>query len=386
MNSRNANPDPGTPLDTSHREMMPLPVVVIGGSAGALEPLRELVSLLPAALPAAVLVVVHCPPDVPSYLPQILQAVSALPVHPARQGEVLQAGHLYTARPNRHLLVAGEQLRLGSGPRENLSRPSIDVLFRSAAYTHRAAVIGVLLSGMLGDGTSGLWTIKRLGGQVIVQHPEEALYPGMPLSALQNTEVDAILPVQGIAARLQTMLAAPEFGRLDDDREATDMTERELHRLELEVGVADGANAFAAGILNEGAFTAFTCPECHGVMVKLQEGRALRFRCHTGHAYTAQALLSELRQAGEVSLWNAVRGMEEHVMLLEHLAKHSAEASEAASADLYRQEAEAVRRRIEPLRLAATQPSEAHAWPPDSPQPSPQQDPESGELEDGPLS
>ena len=412
MNSRNANPDPGTPPNTSKQQRPLLPVVVIGGSAGALEPLRELVSLLPATLPAAVLVALHCPPDVPSYLPQILQAISALPVHPARQGDVLQAGHLYTARPNRHLLVAGEQLRLGSGPRENLSRPSIDVLFRSAAYTHRAAVIGVLLSGMLGDGTSGLWTIKRLGGQVIVQHPEEALYPGMPLSALQNTEVDAILPVQGIAARLQTMLAALEFGRPNEDWEDTEMTERELHRLELEVGVADGANAFAAGILNEGAFTAFTCPECHGVMVKLQEGRALRFRCHTGHAYTAQALLSELRQAGEVSLWNAVRGMEEHVMLLEHLAKHNAEASEAASAELYRQEAEAVRRRIEPLRLAATQPGEAHWWPPD-PQPRPAAwrmsepdsappstpqssastsgdptsgDPTSGDLEDGPLS
>ena len=198
-----------------------------------------------------------------------------------------------------------------------------------------------------------------------MQHPEEALYPGMPLSALQNTEVDAILPVQGIAARLQTMLTAPGFGRPNDGREDTEMTERELQRLELEVGVAEGANAFAAGILNEGAFTAFTCPECHGVMVKLQEGRALRFRCHTGHAYSAQALLSELRQTGEVSLWNAVRGMEEHVMLLEHLAKHSAEASEAASAELYRQEAEAVRRRIEPLRLAAIQPSEAHGWPPD---------------------
>ena len=337
-----------------------LAVVVIGGSAGALEPLRELVSLLPRTLPAAVLVALHCPPDVPSYLPQILQSVSALPVHPAQPGERLLPGHLYTAVPNRHLLVAGERVQLGSGPRENRSRPSIDVLFRSAAYAHRAAVIGVLLSGMLGDGTSGLWTIKRLGGQVIVQHPEEAAYPGMPLSALQQTEVDAILPVQSIPARLQRMLAALDLAAPGLNREDTEMDERELHRLSLEIAVAEGTDAFTAGILNEGPFSGLTCPECHGVMVKLKEGRHLRFRCHTGHAYTAQALLSELRQAAEVSLWNAVRGMEEHIMLLEHLAKHSDEASQSRSAELYRREAGAVRRRAAPLRRAATQEGELH--------------------------
>lgn len=350
------------------------PVVVIGGSAGALEPLREVVAQLPADFPAAVLIALHSPPDLPSYLAPILRSLSALPVSQARQGEALLAGHIYTAAPNRHLLVSQTQVRLGFGPRENRSRPSIDVLFRSAAYTHRAGVIGVLLSGMLDDGTSGLWTLKRLGGQAIVQHPEEAQYPSMPLAALRNIDVDAILPAHEIAARLRQILVAPDFGlssvkrrpestqqqaqnqagdgQEGDSQEGDDMNERELYRLELEVSVAEGINAFEAGLLNEGEFSAFTCPECHGVMIKLREGAALRFRCHTGHAYTTEALLSELRQAAEISLWNAVRGMEEHAMLLAHMAKHSAEACLDADAELYRREAEEVRDQIEPLRRA----------------------------------
>ena len=331
----------------SDSQLNPLPVVVIGGSAGALEPLREVVAGLPPDLPAAVLVVIHCPPDAPSYLPQILQSVSALPVRQARHEEALELGRIYLAVPNRHLLVGRDQVRLSLGPRENRSRPSVDVLFRSAAYTHEASVIGVLLSGMLGDGTSGLWTIKRLGGRAIVQHPEEALYPGMPLSALQNVEVDAVLPASEIAARVQMMLGAPDFGRGE-----TQMNDHEWQRLQTEVAIADETSAFELGILNEGEFSAFTCPECHGAMVRFLEGGAMRFRCHTGHAYSAEALLSDLRQAAEVSLWNAVRGMEEHIMLLGHLAKHSAEASQPQQADLYQREAEDVRRQITPIRQA----------------------------------
>ena len=350
MNARTANSyacghRAGHHEGMSDPQLSPLPVVVIGGSAGALEPLREVVAQLPPDLPAAVLIVIHCPPDAPSYLPQILQSVSALPVRQARQEEALEVGRIYLALPNRHLLVGRDQVRLSLGPRENRSRPSVDVLFRSAAYTHEAAVIGVLLSGMLGDGTSGLWTIKRLGGRAIVQHPEEALYPGMPLSALQNVEVDAVLPAGEIAARLHAMLSAPDFGKGE-----AQMNDHEWQRLQTEVAIADETSAFELGILNEGEFSAFTCPECHGAMVRLREGGAMRFRCHTGHAYSAEALLSDLRQAAEVSLWNAVRGMEEHIMLLDHLAKHSAEASQPQQAALYQHEAEDVRRQITPIR------------------------------------
>ncbi|AWN24653.1 chemotaxis protein CheB [Deinococcus irradiatisoli] len=318
---------------------------MVGGSAGALEPLRELVAHLPADFPAALLVVIHCPPDLPSYLPQILQSAGSLPVSAVQQPAALESGHIYVAPPNRHLLVGRDEVRPSRGPRENRSRPSVDVLFRSAAYTHRASVIGVLLSGMLGDGTSGLWTIKRLGGQAIVQHPEEALYPSMPLSALQEVAVDTILPVRDIAGDLLTRLGAPNFGQ-----GAAEMDEHEWRRLQLEVSIADEGNAFAGGILTGGDPSPFTCPECHGTMVKIQEGRTLRFRCHTGHAYSAPALLGELHRAAEANLWTTVRGMEEQVMLLDHLAKHAAEAGQLHTAELYRSEAAAVRRRIEPLR------------------------------------
>ena len=336
------------PKHGAHADFMPgTRIVTIGGSAGALEPLIALVTHLPADLPAAVLVVLHVSPDHPSQLPEILTRRGPLPAQHARHGDRVESGRIYVAPPNQHLLLARDHLRLSRGPRENRSRPSIDVLMRSAAYTRGPDVTGVLLSGMLDDGTSGLWAIKQLGGHAIVQHPEEAAFPSMPFNAVRQVSVDAIVPTRKLAAELTRLVTAPH------PQKGTIMSDEDLRRLKLEVGIANEANAFESGLFDHAAPSVFTCPECHGVLMSLREGNTSRFRCHTGHAYTAQALRSEVRTSVEASLWNAVRALDEDVMLLEHLAKHFEEANRPELGHAYREEAREAQARARQVRHSA---------------------------------
>ncbi|UQN10757.1 chemotaxis protein CheB [Deinococcus sp. QL22] len=311
--------------ETAHSNGLPL--VVIGGSAGALSGLLQLVAGLPAHFPAAVLVVVHLPPDQPSVLSELLHQAGPLPAKPAEDGEELQGGHIYVAPPNHHLLTHHSTLKLSRGPRENRSRPSIDVLFRSAAYSHGPRVAGVVLSGMQDDGTSGLWAVKQCGGTAIVQRPEEAEYPEMPLSALRQIEVDEILSVQEIAAWLSSW-----GDSLNASEKKDSMNEVERHRLSVELSIAKEDAGLESGILNHGPISPFTCPDCHGVMVQIKEGQLTRFRCHTGHAFTSGSLISGVRQMVEDSLWSAVRAMDEQVMLLEHLGKQLGETGQEEAA------------------------------------------------------
>ncbi|AFZ68618.1 chemotaxis protein CheB [Deinococcus peraridilitoris] len=323
-------------------------LVVIGGSAGALDALRAIVRDLPRDFPAAVLVVVHISPDFPSRLAQILNDSGPLEACHARDGDPLRAGVIHVAPPDHHLLVQRGHLRLTRSPKENRARPSIDVLFRSAAYTHGAGVMGVLLSGMLDDGTSGLWTIKQLGGQVIVQHPEEAPQPSMPLSALRQVEVDEVLGAGQIGPHLSewAFAAGPleEHVTLDDEQR---------RRLEVELGVATEDNAFELGVLQLGPLSPFTCPECHGVMVQIKEGNSSRFRCHTGHAFSPSSLLAEVRDSVEASLWSAARALDENVMLLEHLARHFGEAGEEGPREAFTHEALHAREQARLVRQSA---------------------------------
>ncbi|MFB9991467.1 chemotaxis protein CheB [Deinococcus oregonensis] len=328
--------------------MTSVPLVVIGGSAGALEPLREIIAHLPQDFPAAVLVVVHASPDSHSHLAEILNSTGSLPAQWAQHQGQLQPGHIWVAPSDHHLLVSQDRMHLSRGPKENRSRPSIDVLFRSAASTYGVNVIGVLLSGMLDDGTSGLWAIQQLGGHTIVQHPEEAAYNAMPLSAVRAVPVDDIVRAQDMAPLLQRLLLQGQ-----KKQEETQMNEEERRRLALEVSIAGEDSAFEGGLLNQGPPSTFTCPECHGVMIRIQEGRVLRFRCHTGHAYTAQTLQAELRGAIEAAFWNTVRALEEDVMLLDHLAKQHGDAKQLALAEQYRAEAEAAKERARRVRQEA---------------------------------
>lgn len=173
-------------------------IVVIGGSAGALGPLKNVVSGLPKEFPAAVFVVIHVWPGAKSMLPDILSRSGPLPAAHAKDGESIQPGRIYVAVPDCHLLLGRGHVKVRRGPKENLHRPAIDPLFRTAAHNYGGRVVGVILSGGLDDGTAGLLAIKRHSGIAIVQDPSTATAPGMPASAMEHVDIDHVLSVSEI--------------------------------------------------------------------------------------------------------------------------------------------------------------------------------------------
>lgn len=310
--------------------MSPERVVVIGASAGGLEAVTELLAELPADFAAAVLVVIHIGAAGPSFLAGILSRAGPLPVQEAVDGEPLRAGQVYVSVPDRHLLIQDGRIAVRRGPKENRFRPSVDALFRSAAYTHGPGVIAVVLSGMLDDGTSGLWTVKQLGGISVVQTPSDALYDSMPKSALAQVEVDYVLPVSNIGHLLNELVLSPLPSRARLPEEAMDDIER--RRLEVEVRAAADEPGTEMEILQLGELSPLTCPDCHGVLVQVKEGKLIRFRCHTGHAYTASSLALSVSESVESYLYQAMRALEEAGMLFGKLEQHYVEQSEPGDA------------------------------------------------------
>lgn len=292
--------------------MPQLPLVVVGASAGGLPVLITLLSHLPRDLPAAVLIVLHIAPDAPSLLPAILDSVGPLPVRHAVDGEPLQPGQVYVAPPDHHLIVEDDHVALTKGPRENRVRPSINALFRSAASLYGPSVIGVVLSGLLDDGVSGLYAIKRRGGRAVVQSPEDAEFGSMPLTALQEVQVDFIVAAQDLAPLLTALVREMPQGH-------STMDEQEHQRLAIEVGIAQGENAMQLGVTTLGAPSLLTCPECHGVLVQFKEAGQMRFRCHTGHGYSGSTLLSEITLELENKAYETLRVLEESLMLMKSL-------------------------------------------------------------------
>jgi two-component system, chemotaxis family, protein-glutamate methylesterase/glutaminase len=288
-------------------------VVVVGASAGGVAALQMLVAGLPRDFPASVLVVLHLSPHTPSLLHEVLARVSALPVTAAKDGEVMAPGHVYVATADRHLVIQPEgRMRMTRGPRENRSRPAVDTLFRSAAYFSGPRVIGIVLSGTLDDGTAGLWAIKDRGGLALVQSPDDAQYPSMPQSALRHVAVDYTLPVADMPALLSN-LVRQELETLVSPAPAEAML--------TEVRIAMEGNGLQAGVMQLGLVSPNTCPECHGVLVRLQEGVNVRYRCHTGHAYSLETLLADVNEEIDTTLWAALRALEERILLLQELSE-----------------------------------------------------------------
>jgi len=177
-------------------------IIVIGASAGGVEALRTLANKLPAELKAALFVVLHIPASHKSLLPEILNASGPSPtIHPEHK-QSIETGRIYVAPPDHHMLVEADHVLLWRGPRENNHRPAINPLFRSAAESHKARVTGVLLTGCREDGSAGLWSIKHSGGIAIVQDPNEASFPAMPLNAQKYVEVDHVARLTDIAKLL----------------------------------------------------------------------------------------------------------------------------------------------------------------------------------------
>ena len=277
---------------------------------GGPEALIQLVSGLPCDLNAAVFIVLHVAAQGPSYLAERLNSAGALPAAPAKDGEPIQPGRIYVAVPDRHLMLEGGCVRLSRGPRESHARPSIDVLFRSAAYFGGPRVIGIVLTGMLDDGAAGLWAIKDRGGIAVVQSPAEAAYPSMPLSALKNVKVDYTLKLVEMPPVLRTLTTK--------HMEGTAVTTPN-QKLEIENRIALEDNALEIGVRALGSPSFFTCPECHGSLVAIEEGSIRRFKCHTGHGFTEASLSQRAMPRVEDSLWGALAQLEERAVLLEEL-------------------------------------------------------------------
>ena len=309
-------------------------IIVIGASAGGVQALSKLVADLPRDLPAAIFIVLHVPPDVPSLLPGILSRDSRLTVAHARNGEEIERGRIYVAPPDRHLLIENRQVKLVHGPKENLHRPSIDALFRSAARWAGPRVIGVVLTGARDDGATGMRYIKQRGGIAIVQDPREAPFPSMPMSVIQEIQVDYSLPLGEIPSALDRLSreTAEEEGRYPMPDE-----------VELEARIAEQemeAGELIASVEKLGKVSKLTCPECHGALWEINDQSMLRFRCHVGHAFSAEALSDGQSQMLEVALWSAVRALEEQMLLARRIVERARAANHNRAAMLFEKRAE----------------------------------------------
>ena len=317
-------------------------LVCIGGSSGALEPLRMILSGLSGDFfPASVVIVLHVASGSTGIFSAIASA-SRMPVHRAEDDMPLRPGNVYIAPPDRHLLALDGWLKLGNGPRENCSRPAIDPLFRSAAVSSGPRVVAVLLSGMLSDGAAGLAAVKRCGGIAPVQAPRDALAPDMPLAALEATPVDLSAAAADLTPALERFvreIPGPAPAIPDDIR--------------LEVEIAAGDWLGSQRLRQVAAPVAITCPDCGGVMSEMANGAPLRFRCQVGHAYNADALLSKQQDQVDEAVRVALRIIEERSELLSRMCRDAAQVGRKSAAETYAERAEEYRGYADILRKAA---------------------------------
>lgn len=283
-------------------------IVVVGTSAGGMDALGRLVGQLPSDFPSAIFIVQHMAPDATGdMLVKTLAEKGDLPCAHPQDGEEIKAGQIYVAPSNHHMLVEKGVILVTKGARENRSRPSIDPLFRSAAVAYGSGVIGVLLTGYLDDGTSGMIAIQRCGGTCIVQDPKDAAYPDMPQNALNNLTVDHCVPLARMGALLVELAgkAPVTTGQIPIPEDII-----------VEARIAKRVLSDLPAVESLGDQVPFNCPECGGVLWKISKGNLERYRCHTGHAFTAAVLLAEQTAKIEETLWVALRMFEERRNLL----------------------------------------------------------------------
>lgn len=291
-------------------------IVVVGASAGGVEALVEMARSLPADLPAAIFVVLHIPPDGERVLHKILDRAGPLPAIPAEDEMAIETGRIYVAPPDHHLLIEKGIIRLSNGPRENRHRPAVDPLFRSAARAYGPGVIGIVLSGTLDDGTLGLAAVKLRGGLAVVQ--SDPLFPGMPNSARERVEIDYAAPASEIGPLLSKLTRMP-------------LQRRGEHIMPL----PDAGEQLQGG----GKPSAFSCPDCHGVLWEIEGGELLHYRCRVGHTYGVDSLSTAQTEMLEEALWAALRALEEKQGLAERLAARSEEQGQAGAAKRFREQA-----------------------------------------------
>lgn len=303
-------------------------IVVIGASAGGVEALGTLVAGLPPDLPAAVFVVLHIPASGTSVLPAILGRRGDLPAAHAVDEEPIRNSRVYVAPPDHHLLVQPDAVRVIRGPKENGYRPAIDPLFRVAAHTFGPRVTGVVLSGVLDDGTAGLAAIKAYGGRTLVQDPKTALYPGMPATAIESVGPDTVLPPRDLA---QAITAAAHEPVAPVAVPAEDVLSEEEF-IQIDRGASEQPQA--------GTPSGFTCPECNGALWESTQNGVALFRCRTGHGFSAETLLASQSTSVEAGMWSALRALEERAALARRTAARFRTRDRRQSAERFERQAD----------------------------------------------
>lgn len=327
--------------DCKGRIMPNRDIIAIGGSTGSSAVLRQLVGGLAPEFPGSLFVSTHVPTQSGGHLAAVLADAGPLAVSQAIDGQPIERGRIYVAAPDRHLLLINGTIRLGEGPRENMARPAIDPLFRSAALSYGPRAVGVVLSGMLNDGAAGLGSIKAVGGTAVVQHPLDAMADQMPLAALEAAEVDRVASAADLAGVL-TELAGTAAGPARAPSES----------LSLEVDIAAGERLGSRNLRQLADPSPLTCPDCQGVLSEMRDERPLRYRCQTGHAYTAEVLNSHIDEVDQ-AVRVAMRVMEERVTLVERMAQDARDTGRTAVAELYETRGAEYRGYAKTLRDAA---------------------------------
>ncbi len=290
-------------------------LIVIGASAGGMSALKELVSQFPSDFPAPVFIVNHMGAHTTGEaLVKVLNESGSLPCSHAHDQQVFKSGNIYLAPSDQHMLIVEGKILVTKGARENRSRPAIDPLFRSAAVAYGNRVVGIILTGFLDDGTSGMMAIKRCGGMCIVQDPDDASYPDMPQSVIANVGADYCLPVAEMGALLSDLVSR----ELPESKEAPE-------DIVIEAKIAQRVLSDLPSVQALGDQVPFNCPDCGGVLWKVKEGKLLRYRCHTGHAFTSSVLLAQQTVKIEETLWVALRMFEERQNLLVTMSHNESE-------------------------------------------------------------
>lgn len=318
--------------------------ILLGASAGGVDALIRLCRGLPRDLPAAVLVAQHIAPTARSVLPQILTRAGPLPAAHAEDGEAIRPGRIYVAPPDLHLLVNsdGDHLMLRRGPHENRTRPAIDPMFRSAAVARGPRAVGVVLSGLLDDGTAGLVAIKACGGVSVVQDPEDAAWPDMPRNALRGDSPDHCVPLAELPALLERLARSPA----GPPRPVPPRVAAEARIAEQELA------AMGQETQEFGTPSRMSCPQCGGVLNELLEGKTARFRCQIGHAYGPESLATSQAEKLEEALAAAIRTHYERQQLFSRMEAAALARGMPLAAERWRRAAEEAERAAELIATA----------------------------------
>ena len=315
-------------------------IVAIGASAGGIEALQHVLSKLPASFDAAVLVTLHLAEDYASALDRILTRSGPLPARFAEKGEKIETGQVYLARAQCHLLLtADRRVEFGLGPRENNARPAIDPMFRSIAMCCGSRAIGVVLSGMLGDGAAGLLALKQCGGVTVVQEPSDAAFADMPMNALRRAEPDHVVTAAALPALLKKLVQQPAGNPVP----ASD-------RLRFEVEIARSGRSSMSEMDRIGRRSVLACPDCHGVMWEIDEGELVRYRCHVGHAYTAESMRYAIDENLTRALGSALRALDERIAVAEKLRDKAIESQHTNSVVWWQRRIDETRREADIIR------------------------------------